>query len=520
MRVHRRLLLSSCLFVVAFGGDTSRIIVPDLRHGSRDALDVRAREGQCLRLRGGKLKYKNLREVKQQRLADERLAKRADARRKQKSKGRVQQKEKTPRRKPQAGEQEPYDSDDVVWQAGAKDEDLYGDDSVPSDEAEREIFYEAQEKEARRIVEKIKEPSKAIDFEEALQAPELSDEFPPDSESRGEPLEEEGRMAPQTYLEMLFGDDVEAVSRPEGLSRLLDEMQSACNTIREFVEPVVMCLQLLSRDIKSMSAPESILFMKYSALTKFVENIQGYVIMKMEGSKDSGESRKFLENLNLLWSELKIGSNRAKRVKIKKKPSTPAVKSTSQDRRMDEIDIKLQKEERFEEALESKDLDPTVALDKGSQFWRRKLKEAKQLHMIVREDKRELNTDEQYKAERLEYFQQMSEIAKAAEMKRSGEDQHQRIEGTVLLEGGRRPASYGMLTNTVGVKRRYRNRRDSNPRLRLRHKYHNLIIRARGKTRKVRTEKEHGYVGEETGINPKAKHSVNLKWDAKAIRKI
>ena len=70
-----------------------------------------------------------------------------------------------------------------------------------------------------------------------------------------------------------------------------------------------------------MSAPESILFMKYSALTKFVENIQvktnnvfcapdqlckGYVIMKMEGSKDSGESREFLENLNSLWSELKV----------------------------------------------------------------------------------------------------------------------------------------------------------------------------------------------------------------------
>ena len=65
----------------------------------------------------------------------------------------------------------------------------------------------------------------------------------------------------------------------------------------------------------------------------------------------------------------------------------------------------MQKEERFEEALESKDLDPTVALDKvrsltngfsftllqGSQFWRRKLKEAKQLNMIVKEDKRELN---------------------------------------------------------------------------------------------------------------------------------
>ena len=30
------------------------------------------------------------------------------------------------------------------------------------------------------------------------------------------PRQEEGRMPPQTYLELLFGDDVEKVNRPEG----------------------------------------------------------------------------------------------------------------------------------------------------------------------------------------------------------------------------------------------------------------------------------------------------------------
>ena len=71
-----------------------------------------------------------------------------------------------------------------------------------------------------------------------------------------------------------------------------------------------------------------------------------------------------------------------------------------------------------------------------------------------------------------------------------------------------------MLTNTAGVLRRYRSRRQSNPRLRYRHRFHDLIVRSRGASaanRPGRAEPDGGYAGERSGINPGAVHSDRLR---------
>lgn len=49
-------------------------------------------------------------------------------------------------------------------------------------------------------------------------------------------------------------------------------------------------------------------------------------------------------------------------------------------------------------------------------------------------------------------------------------------------------------------------------RLRLRHKFHDLINNSRGSTRFVDDGgKDRSYAGEKSGVNPKAKHSVSYR---------
>eukprot|EP00960_Hanusia_phi_P032122 749698-Hanusia_phi.AAC.1 len=204
MHLSRRILLALSLVVVGIGGYNSESIAPDVAHEAaphsvrghaQDACEqgraCRAKSvlaaavacEPCLRLRGGKIKYKNLREVKQQRLADEKLAKRAEARRKQKGRGRPQQRERPADRRRKFKEQEQGEQDDMELGMG-----MLGQQSLPSDEAERDKIFEAQE-EALKLVE-----PNLLDAE-AGPLLELSDEFPPDSESRGGNVEVESSQA-------------------------------------------------------------------------------------------------------------------------------------------------------------------------------------------------------------------------------------------------------------------------------------------------------------------------------------
>lgn len=178
-----------------------------------------------------------------------------------------------------------------------------------------------------------------------------------------------------------------------------------------------------------------------------------------------------------------------------------------------EADAKEEKELEDKMKLMSMTEDDDLALKYGHKWWYQKYAAANKLHeKAAYGDK--MNEEQLHKIERRGYMYAMWQRAYKLTFPQVLGDARKPTGGdTVIMEGGRRPVPLEILTNVKGTRRTKRSRRDSNPRVRLRHRFHDLITRSRGSVPKMRTDGGgSSYQGEPSGINPKAKHGLDLAW--------
>eukprot|EP00802_Teleaulax_amphioxeia_P002173 Tamp_02175.p1 GENE.Tamp_02175~~Tamp_02175.p1 ORF type:complete len:738 (+),score=178.03 Tamp_02175:1792-4005(+) len=180
-----------------------------------------------------------------------------------------------------------------------------------------------------------------------------------------------------------------------------------------------------------------------------------------------------------------------------------------------EAKVEAKEEKALEEKMKLLHMveDDALALKYGHKWWYQKYAAANALaEKSARGDR--LTQEQLHKVGRTDYLHAMWRRAYRLTFPEIRGDPRKPTGGyTVIMEGGRRPAPLEMLTNVKGTRRTRRNRRYSNPRLRLRHRFHDLIVRSRGSTRTMRAEGK-GYLGEASGINPRAKHGLDFTWNA------
>ena len=157
--------------------------------------------------------------------------------------------------------------------------------------------------------------------------------------------------------------------------------------------------------------------------------------------------------------------------------------------------------------------DDEVALKYGHKWWYQKYAAALRLEEDAANGKT-LNEEQLNKIERKGYMHAMWRRAYRLTFPEIRGDPRKPTGGdTVIMEGGRRPVPLEILLNVRGTMRKHRSRKDSNPRIRLRHRYHDLLVRSRGSVRTMRTGDRASYSGEASGINPKAKHGKDMAWN-------
>ena len=603
----------------------------------------------CLRLRGGKIKYKDLKVVKK---AREEGLKVKGEHRPPKPRHRAGTKVKdranmasapvgeTPKdKRGMLGKEAPGrevkvrggkkarkkasvysgDSDDALTGANAGIEDrmgmedwaakgeniYYGGESDPSDSEELMEQWEMEEDEVRRMDEiRRQDLHGAADPKLAAVENNAFNEYPSDSvSSEGVGPEHAAKSAGKAagkgvrlnkgtgsaYLDFVFQGNASLVNTPQGLALLVGEMETAMQTLRSSVEPLLLRCRVFQRR-ESLQPAETLLVEKYRALLCFVLGVQDKVTMTMRllssrdkaigvdnggrGHKAPGSGQRARrEAAAAARVHLQLDSNWYRLLDILKfeealhqdirellvraatlppppahgalaldqgeagpgmlaeyseledvlpmRPGGASLKGTAaglhvyERERREEAAMEVQEQKELEQRMKMLHMveDDEVALKYGHKWWYQKYAAALRLEEDAANGKT-LNEEQLNKIERKGYMHAMWRRAYRLTFPEIRGDPRKPTGGdTVIMEGGRRPVPLEILLNVRGTMRKHRSRKDSNPRIRLRHRYHDLLVRSRGSVRTMRTGDRASYSGEASGINPKAKHGKDMAWN-------
>lgn len=288
---------------------------------------------------------------------------------------------------------------------------------------------------------------------------------------------------------------------------------------------------MLSRPQEDLSAAECLLVAKYRAVLDYAVRLQTSALLRLEGS-DVSKSDVLLQGAWIALHAIRaLERESADEVRellaaVAEGPARARPKLTGeaayQVYRIGEVKRRRQAKFRDQNAAiaagekaREKDLmarmirDPALALAKGHVEWNKRYWGALKLRRAS--NSRELTPDETRKVGCIDFYRDMWSSAHEQQFPREAADPRKPAAGyTVILDGERRPAGYEILTNTGGVIKKYRSRKYSTPHLRMRHKFHDMVMRSRGAERAVRPEATGGYKGESSGINPRASHSDKM----------
>ena len=500
----------------------------------------------------------------------------------------------------------------------AKGENIYyGGEDDPSDSDERLEQWEMEEDEVKRM-EAIRREDLQDDADPKLAEVEehAFKDFPSDIESSTEadhlhaaksaanaPGERTRSSANNStgsaYLDYVFQGNASLEGTAPGLALLVGEIETAMQTLRSSVEPLLLRCRVFSARREGLLPAEMLLVEKYRALLRFVIGLQDEVLRGMRSRADGGKARPALgsgrtwlrsrnparrEQMLVARLHRQLDGNWLRLLEIAKfervmfedvrellakaatlppppvpKARTPRAALSGDEHsefgRYDEDEDEEDEEEEEEEAIvahrggtgargrqtllqtdeaekrveeamaaeEERELDhkmkllhmvedDALALRYGHKWWYQKFAAAARLESDAANGKR-LNEEQLNKVQRKPYLHAMWRRAYRLTFPEIRGDPRRPAGGdTVIMEGGRRPAPLEILLNVRGTRRKHRSRKDSNPRLRLRHRYHDLVVRSRGSVRKVRSGDTSGYSGEASGINPRAKHGTHMSW--------
>ena len=379
-----------------------------------------------------------------------------------------------------------------------------------------------------------------------------------------------------TYLDTVFRGNSSLSNSPQGLGLLVVEMEQALHALRSCIEPLLLRCRVLGRHSDGLASAEMLLAEKYLALLSFVIGIQDKVLFEISAFRHHDPSARIQRGrldfqLDVNWRRLveirKLEDLFAQGIqKMLAKAALlppPAVSAVTEHNRdnMDEgmgrfaedggiqdavereflegardvrgVREKLSAQDREDEGVrqaaiashEERELeekmkllnmveDDALALKYGHKWWFKKYAGAKALEAAAARGEK-MNEEQLYKISRMQYLYSMWRRAYRLTFPEIRGDPRRPTGGdTVIMEGGRRPAPLEILTNVRGTRRTRRSRKDSNPRVRLRHRFHDLVVRTRGSQPAMRSEGSvpGGYRGEPTGINPKASRSLAMGW--------
>mmetsp|Transcript_47817 Transcript_47817/g.74634 ORF Transcript_47817/g.74634 Transcript_47817/m.74634 type:complete len:290 (+) Transcript_47817:228-1097(+) len=287
--------------------------------------------------------------------------------------------------------------------------------------------------------------------------------------------------------------------------------------------------------------------LKYHTLLQYVVNAQSCVLAHWDGNlsehhpaiKELRRSWALLEvilaledmskkEIKMLVSEIQNkaafhDSSHGRSLSVNQRAAKKALarERLREEQRVAERKVLARKNEIHEKMMKL-ELDEQLAVDRGSKYWHKLLTETLELERKDTAWDVKLTADEHRKIEKKEWFREMWQLAYNHENPQEEIDlRHPKQGQVVVMEGERRPATFNMLTNQgIGVYRKHRSRKYSNPRMRYRHKYHDMVIRERGSKPKMRSQGQTQYSGEATGVNPKARHSSTLDFAKAGVNKL
>lgn len=282
-----------------------------------------------LRLRGGKVKYKNLREVKERREMMEAAAEGRAPKTKQKHRAGGKARRRVGSKMdlsvggtaPQKMTGEDADPDDDLgiaeWATKGKNI-FYGAEREPSDDEEKEKLYEMEEAEAMRMAritskrkhERVVEEKPVA--EDGLVAG--NEAFPEDTSSEDDDSADGGvtrelRRRGQashaaqkvSFADTITGGNPSVLGTADGIEVLLKEVENACATLRDYIEPLTFAC--MSRpDIQGPG--RELLQMKYQALMSYVIELQSAAISCIEQAKPPRSV--FNDKLERAWAKLEV----------------------------------------------------------------------------------------------------------------------------------------------------------------------------------------------------------------------
>jgi hypothetical protein len=282
-----------------------------------------------LRLRGGKVKYKNLREVKERREMMEAAAEGRAPKTRQKHRAGGKARRRVGSKMdlsvggtaPQQMTGEDADADDDLgiaeWATKGKNI-FYGAEREPSDDEGKEKLYEMEEAEAMRMTRIISKRKHEKVVEEKPVAEDglvAGDEaFPEDTSSEDDDSADGGvtrelRRRGQTshaaqkvsFADTITGGSPSVLGTAEGIEVLLKEVENACATLRDYIEPLTFAC--MSRpDIQGPG--RDLLHMKYQALMSYVIELQSAAICCIEQGKTPRSV--FNDKLERAWAKLEV----------------------------------------------------------------------------------------------------------------------------------------------------------------------------------------------------------------------
>lgn len=287
-----------------------------------------------LRLRGGKVKYKNLREVKQRREMMEAAAEGRAPKLKQKHRAGGKAKRRTGSKMdlsvggtaPQKMRGEDADPDDDLgiseWAAKGKNI-FYGAEREPSDDEEKEEQYEMEEAEATRMARiTAKRKHERVVEEKPVAEDGLvagNEAFPEDTSSDDDVNDDDDkvysgattalRRRGQTskvaqkvsFADTITGGRPSVLGTAEGIEILLKEVENACTTLRDYIEPLTFAC--MSRpDIQGPG--RDLLQMKYQALMSYVIELQSVAISCIEEARTPRSASR--DKLERAWAKLEV----------------------------------------------------------------------------------------------------------------------------------------------------------------------------------------------------------------------
>lgn len=272
-----------------------------------------------LRLKGGKVKFKNLREVKQRREMEDAAAQGREIAAKKKHRGGGKVKKKMPPSKPGmfvggTAPQQTVEGDDLgidEWAAKGKNI-YYGAERDLSDEEKMEEQYDMEEAEAKRmmnIMSKREGQKVVVEEPQAVDGLVAEDQAFPD-DSSGEYDEQvapakRGQMKPLasgiSFASAVTGGRPNLLAETEGIEMILEEVEIACQTLRVYIEPLVFACEARS-DVQGPG--RALLMLKYQSLMTYVIELQSFAISRIDGEWTT--SHPVNARVERAWAKLEV----------------------------------------------------------------------------------------------------------------------------------------------------------------------------------------------------------------------